>query len=651
MINHILKKSIIFIIFILIVSSILLVNVSRLNISSANSFSTEYIWIDADANLGYLHLNNGFLHGRDENSPDINETLVNALNPEEWRLYKANSYALAERHQANITYGLSNHYAWNQGGFPEADPWENWTYYEEFILYNMQVYDNYFPDYPVQYYDIWNEPDHPYFWHGTYNQLLELFYRAYNVIKSYNPEVKVVGPSISWYRPGYPGVIGIINFLVDLDSIYGVRLDAISWHENGGTYADTKPEDIPYRANHLRSQIQANFPSDYNPELHVNEYMGSQVHLSPGWNVGFLRYLEEANVDKAMRACWNTYSVDPYDYCSDCWYGLNGMFMCDGQTPQRAYWVQHTHSKMEGETKLDVIESNENTNAIATRNDLTSQIHLLIGRYFKTVAGDVTIQITDYLFNQDNVYVLIECIPNDPTFYESPPQSIPMPDGPNHISYGLFPVVNDEIEITLDNYQDGDAYIITIYPEKNFITNLSNGWNFISTPFNQTVEISNLTINYMGNDYTWIEATNPYHGPLVDPNVYDWNRNLDMYNPVSLLDSGFGYWIYSYVDCELWIENISTFSEDSITELVQTWNIIGIPNVESINKTDLIVNYLGIDYTWAEATNPANGPIVDPNVYGWDRVNSMYIPVGNTLDPGYAYWMYAYEDCILKKIE
>ena len=62
---------------------------------------------------------------------------------------------------------------------------------------------------------------------------------------------------------------------------------------------------------------------------------------------------------------------------------------------------------------------------------------------------------------------------------------------------------------------------------------------------------------------------------------------------------------------------------------------------------DIIVKYNGADYTWTEATDPANGPIVDPNIYGWDRILHMYSPVSNVLEPGYAYWVYAYYNCSL----
>jgi len=213
---------------------------------------------------------------------------------------------------------------------------------------------------------------------------------------------------------------------------------------------------------------------------------------------------------------------------------------------------------------------------------------------------------------------------------------------------------NGTYSVTLtvtDNYGHSNNISKPVFVGGVYITGILSGWNFVSLPFYQTIDHYDLIINYLGVDYTWLEATNPSNGPIVDPNIYGWNRYMDQYYQVTdTLVTGYGYWFYSYFDCTFGIYGIPIYSGSNITDLKQTWNIIGVPYVEPVNKTDLIINYLGTDYTWAEAIDPLNGPIVDPNVYGWDRINGMYVPAGNTLDPGYAYWVYTYEDCTLKRL-
>jgi outer membrane protein assembly factor BamB len=202
--------------------------------------------------------------------------------------------------------------------------------------------------------------------------------------------------------------------------------------------------------------------------------------------------------------------------------------------------------------------------------------------------------------------------------------------------------------ITFDS--NGFVYAFkSIGSTKLHITDLLNNWNFVSLSFNQSIHLNDLIVTFDSVDFNWTEAIDPANGPIIDPNVYGWNRINDMYIPVTTLEPGFGYWIYSYQICSFGIYGITIYPDNLISDLVTTWNIIGVPHIEPVNLNDLIFNYLGTDYTWLEATDPINGPIVDPNVYGWDRVNGMYIPVTDTLDPGYAYWMYSYQDCTLKK--
>ncbi len=80
-----------------------------------------------------------------------------------------------------------------------------------------------------------------------------------------------------------------------------------------------------------------------------------------------------------------------------------------------------------------------------------------------------------------------------------------------------------------------------------------------------------------------------------------------------------------------------------ITDLQQGWNNMGLPTDTSLMKEDIIIRNNSIDYTWQEAVD---GGIILDFIYGWDRINKLYM-LTNTFDPGYGYWMYAYYECIL----
>ena len=183
------------------------------------------------------------------------------------------------------------------------------------------------------------------------------------------------------------------------------------------------------------------------------------------------------------------------------------------------------------------------------------------------------------------------------------------------------------------------------------ITTLFVGWNFVSLPFNQTISKVNVTVIYETTEYTWAEAKNA--GILIDT-IFQWNRSVPQtYWPTSTLTPGYGYWIYAYQTCELFASILNqNVSSNFITTLSMNWNVFGVPINQSVNKTSIIVTYLGTDYNWIEATtndNPTGGPIIVKDLFGWNRtIPKGYLSV-NILNPGYCYWIYAYYPCILKQ--
>jgi len=181
------------------------------------------------------------------------------------------------------------------------------------------------------------------------------------------------------------------------------------------------------------------------------------------------------------------------------------------------------------------------------------------------------------------------------------------------------------------------------------ISELQIQWNIISLPFNQSISKSNLTVNYQGTDYTWQEAVN---NNIVLGFIYGWKRTLpQQYELTNILNPGYGYWIYAYHNCTLLVENAGSMNNDGyITNMLLTWNIIGLPNIVSLPKEDLIIKYNGMYYSWLNATtnnNPTGGPIILGYIYNWSRNLPQHYELSNVIDPGYGYQMYAFYNCSL----
>ncbi len=170
------------------------------------------------------------------------------------------------------------------------------------------------------------------------------------------------------------------------------------------------------------------------------------------------------------------------------------------------------------------------------------------------------------------------------------------------------------------------------------ITTLSNNWNFISLPFNQSSNKTDIIVEYADVNYTWYTAvTNGY----INDYVFGWNRTFQSYNFADILEPGYGYWLYAYEPCELWIKNTTLVYDDYITDVEQNWNIISVPYNENVSKTNILIN----DILWTDAVT---ADIVNDVVFGWDRGTQSY-NFADIFEPGYGYWLYAYQQCTLKR--
>lgn len=183
------------------------------------------------------------------------------------------------------------------------------------------------------------------------------------------------------------------------------------------------------------------------------------------------------------------------------------------------------------------------------------------------------------------------------------------------------------------------------------ITTLFAGWNFVSLPFNQSVSKTNLFIVFEEEEFTWSEAVAEN---IVISSIFSWDRNSQEYSLSNNLSAGYGYWLYAHSDCELWATELtSMMSTNYVTPIMFHWNVIGIPINQPVSKTTFLIVFNGVEYNWTEATtdqNPTGQPLVLKDLFGWKRNAPQEYVLTDTLQAGYSYWMFAFYDCILKRI-
>jgi hypothetical protein len=225
------------------------------------------------------------------------------------------------------------------------------------------------------------------------------------------------------------------------------------------------------------------------------------------------------------------------------------------------------------------------------------------------------------------------------------------------IGYGTgttyFDLANGSIDraqfVKIIDDNDGDAYepypgfdldaIQVISNESNeyLISDLLSNWNLVSLQFNKTINKHDIIINDYTNIYNWSEAVN---SNIISDFIFGWNRSNQIYTISDNLTPGYGYWIYSYKPCKIKVQNISFTQDNYITNLMRYWNIMGLPNNITINKSELLVN----SSSWSDAVS--NGLISDFTL-SWNKTLQSYYFI-DTLTPGNALWIFAYAPCILK---
>jgi xylan 1,4-beta-xylosidase len=276
------------------------------------------------------HSLDGFLHGLDDAQPD--SRLVVPLRPTLWRgSLDSAPYDRAEGFGARYMLVVSDLWGYpGAGWYGRQAPWEDWDAWSDFVrdlARNWRGHD--------MIWDIWNEPDVPYFWTGTEAQYHELYRRAYLAIRTeLGPGALIAGPSVSAFR--WEWLTRLLEFCRTADC----EVNALTWHELPGG------RGVAAIADHLR---RARAGLLRNPayvavglrELDVNEFVGENDTLYAGELLGYLSQLEQGGATRAAHACWHDPSGD--DTCTA--HTLDGVL--DGATmrPRAAWWAMEWYAR------------------------------------------------------------------------------------------------------------------------------------------------------------------------------------------------------------------------------------------------------------------------------------------------------------------
>ena len=217
----------------------------------------------------------------------------------------------------------------------------------------------------------------------------------------------------------------------------------------------------------------------------------------------------------------------------------------------------------------------------------------------------------------------------------------------NYQNNGLY-----EVELTVTDNEGDSTTVRKIVPVDTSLysfVNLSNGWNLVSIPYNSSVLKDELFIHHNDSLYSWSAACsylNPTNSPILNEYVFGWNRVGGYYQFENDINSGYGYWLYAYQDCQLLVEELPLNPDTYITTLQVGWNLMGNPHLQDHDITLLLFDYQGTYYNWTKATtnnNPTNNPIINPYLFGWHP--NQYYEFITEFVPGKSYWIYAFTQC------
>ena len=278
--------------------------------------------------------------------------------------------------------------------------------------------------------DVWNEPDGPYFWGRTQAQYFEMWKRGVQLIRARIPSAVIVGPSgvcspnSTWYG----------QFL-DYAKSNSVLPNILSWHSCNDPVIEASDANTALSARGITGLT-------YN----VNEYSSSGNEQQPGHSAWMYARFERAGIAGAARSNWGGGAA---------LYQTMGALVTSSWQPMGAWWV---YKRYADETGLRTsITASTSVDGVVSQDSAAVKSIAVLGKRNGSGTGNVAVvyqNIPSWLQNAGAVTVLVERMPSGSTYVAAP----------TVVSNSSMAVSGNSITVNINWSNALDAYAITLTP-------------------------------------------------------------------------------------------------------------------------------------------------------------------------------------------
>ncbi len=396
----------------------------------STAMAAETVTVDLATDGGeILHRASGFLHGFSDDGQLPPDSMIVPLKARLHRTRPGTTWAQAERMKK---LGIEQQVVISDGwGYEKEHPGDDgqWGKWEEFVVRMIQEAEK--RGLKPQW-DIWNEPDHRFFWKRSPEQFNETWRRAYLKIRETDPQAVIVGPGWSNVHSGQPRFTTFVRFCKENK----VVPDYVCWHF---------PRDVVKEAEECGKLLKAE--NLQVKGLMVNEYCLAHEQYA-GKTAWLIAQIERAKIDFSCHAIWGDEGKGNLD-------GI--LFDARKATPKGQWWAYHRYAAMSG--RLVSTTPSAKIDLVASCDDHGKIVRVLLGNQ-GGLQGDVKVRFqgldkAGYLRESEGIRVVVERIPENKGGAVVALQTV---------IDARLPIHDNSLDVTIPWASDRDAFAVRLGP-------------------------------------------------------------------------------------------------------------------------------------------------------------------------------------------